>query len=103
MLDSLRTPGFWEYIIGSYVYYLPMVLYSIWAPVSIFDLSRREDVKGFMNTVWILVIFLIPVIGGALYLLFSNADMKKSIRYTMVFGGLGIFLLLLFISNLMGV
>lgn len=103
MLDSIRTPGFLEYLIGTYVYYLPIVLYILWAPIAVFDISRRQDIGNGTLIFWIFAIFMLPVFGGGAYLLFGNSEIKKPIRLTMVLGGIGVFVVLIFMANLMGV
>ncbi|MCB1176291.1 MAG: PLDc N-terminal domain-containing protein [Leptospiraceae bacterium] len=102
MIDSLKTPGFIEYLVGMYAYYLPFILYMVWAPISIYDLSGKNE-EGSAGIIWTLVLILIPVIGAALYLILGKSNIQKTVRFTMVYGGLGFFLFVFILAKILNV
>lgn len=98
MESTLAQAGTWTYFLGSYAYYLPFVLTSIWAPIALFDLSQKKDISNMKSYIWSFVILLIPMFGGGIYLLSSEATFEKRFRFTAVFGGLGVLLLVWVLS-----
>jgi hypothetical protein len=88
METTLATAGAWTYFLGSYAYYLPFVLTSIWAPIALFDLSQKKDLSASKSYIWSFVILLVPMFGGGAYLLSNEATLEKNFRYTAVLGGL---------------
>ncbi len=101
MIESIKTPGALEYLVGMYAYYLPFVLYMVWAPVSIFDLSKRTDIDQKISMLWTFLILFLPVFGGGIYLLFGGSGIPGSFRKTMVYGGLSVFFVFLILSRIL--
>lgn len=88
MENNLANPGFWTYFIGSYAYYLPFVLTTVWAPIALYDLSKNVNLSQGKLVLWSALILLIPVFGGAIYLLSQKTEFNNRFKYTAVGGGL---------------
>ncbi|TGN13137.1 PLDc N-terminal domain-containing protein [Leptospira ilyithenensis] len=100
METTISTPGAWTYFIGSYAYYLPFVLTSIWAPIALFDLSGKKDLSSSKIYLWALAILIVPIFGGGAYLLFGESGFDKKFRLTAVLGGLAVLLVVWILSIL---
>ncbi|TGN17300.1 PLDc N-terminal domain-containing protein [Leptospira idonii] len=98
METTLAVPGAWTYFIGSYAYYLPFVLTSIWSPIALFDLSQKKDLTDSKTYIWAFVILLIPIFGAAAYLLFGNSGFEKKFKQIAVGGGFGVLILVWILS-----
>jgi hypothetical protein len=93
METTLSTAGAWTYFLGSYAYYLPFVLTSIWAPMALFDLSQKKDISQNKSILWSFVILLVPMFGGGFYLLSNDSTYEKKVTFTTVIGGFVILML----------
>lgn len=100
METTLATAGAWTYFLGSYAYYLPFVLTSIWAPIALFDLAQKKDISAGKSYTWSFVILLVPLFGGGIYLLSSESSLNRKFRFTAVLGGLGVLLIVWLLSLL---
>ncbi len=100
METSITSAGAWTYFLGSYAYYLPFVLTSVWAPIALFDLSQKRDLTPGKSYFWSFLILLVPMFGGGIYLISKEATMDKKFRYIAVGGGFGVLLLVWFLSIL---
>lgn len=88
-LFTLQSPGtafqLWFVI---YLYVLPFMLYAAWAALSLMAMSSANASKPG----WIAVVLLLPLIGGAAYLLTQAAPMRRSWRVAVVVAGLIVWL-----------
>lgn len=91
-METYTNPGFWSYFIGSYAFYLPLVLTCIWSPLALFDLSKQKDCPNYKIVLWSLGILLLPVLGGATYLLVEAKSFDSKFRISLVSIGLALFL-----------
>lgn len=74
-----------------YLYLLPFLLYATWASLAMMDLCDRTDgPSGFGTSALIL---LVPLLGGAWYLLRSARTLRQPARVAIVVSGLIIWLL----------
>lgn len=73
-----------------YLYALPILLYAAWAALSLMDLSLGSG--GERRTFWILGVLLVPLVGGASYLLFAATGPNRTARRATVIGGLVVWL-----------
>ena len=88
-LFSLTRPATpYQWLFAIYCYVMPIVLYATWAAVSLMDMFDSPR-----SARWGLAVLLIPLLGGATYLLTSAAGMTRRARYAIVFGGLVIWLI----------
>ncbi|HKY49467.1 MAG TPA: right-handed parallel beta-helix repeat-containing protein [Acidimicrobiia bacterium] len=86
---------------GLYAYLLPFVLYAAWVTIALWDLFRSSRGKGPVIG-WSAVILLVPFVGVLLYYLFGRSQIPTWQRMTLVFGGLGAYLLILAVGALVG-
>ena len=86
---------------GLYAYLLPFVLYAAWVTIALWDLFRSGRPKGGVIG-WTAAILLIPFLGVILYYLFGNSQIPAWQRMTLVFGGLGAYLVILAVGALVG-
>jgi len=98
---SLAT-SWWGLLVGLYGYVLPVVLYSAWVSVSLWDLARRDDLANRLRIGWILAVLLIPLAGPVGYLVFGGSPIQRSVRVTMVAGGLFAYLVFAGIGVIVG-
>lgn len=74
-----------------YLYLLPFLLYATWAALSIMDLSERPQQGGRVR--WGALVVLLPLLGGACYLLGAAKTLKRSSRFAIVFAGFIVWLI----------
>jgi hypothetical protein len=74
-----------------YLYVLPLLLYAAWAGLSIMDLSERTEHSGRVR--WGALVMLVPLLGGACYLLGIAGTLRRPARFAIVVGGLIVWLL----------
>jgi hypothetical protein len=74
-----------------YLYLLPILLYSAWAALAVIDLNERPD--GSNRLRWGALVMLVPLLGGAWYLLSAAKTMKRSSRIAIVVTGLIVWLI----------
>jgi hypothetical protein len=73
-----------------YLYVLPLMLYASWAALSLMDMA--ESAGGPPRTGWGAAVLLLPLVGGAAYLLFVARGLGRSARRATVLGGLLVWL-----------
>ena len=74
-----------------YLYLLPFLLYATWASLALMDLNERDGESA--RVAWGAFVILVPLLGGAWYLLASARTIKPSARIAIVLTGLVIWLL----------
>lgn len=74
-----------------YLYLVPLLLYASWASLAFMDLSERVDGTG--RTGWGAFVILVPLLGGACYLLTAATSLRRPARIAMVVAGLVVWLL----------
>ncbi len=86
-LGSLGLAGpFFEVLLGFYMYYLPLALYSAWISVATWDIVRRSEMKGRARLGWLAIVYLIPVLGPLAYYLLSKSEISRGTRLALVIG-----------------
>ena len=88
-VSSPATAFQWWFVV--YLYVLPFMLYASWAALSLLDLNERATEGS--RWLWGAVVLLLPVFGGAVYLLTSARSLRPTARYAIVFAGLLVWLL----------
>jgi hypothetical protein len=72
---TIDRRGNWEVRMNLGEWLIAMVIFffwvmAIWIFISIFmDIFRRDDMSGGMKAVWILVIFVLPLLGCLIYII----------------------------------
>jgi uncharacterized membrane protein YhaH (DUF805 family) len=74
-----------------YLYLLPLLLYATWASLAVMDLAERADDTGRVR--WTALVILVPLVGGAWYLLSGAKSLTRSSRFAIVIAGLIVWLL----------
>ena len=74
-----------------YLYLLPFLLYATWASLAVMDLGERPDDTGRIR--WGALVILVPLVGGAWYLLAAAKTLKRSSRLAIVLTGLFVWVL----------
>jgi plastocyanin len=92
----------WGLLIGLYGYVLPIVLYSAWVSIALWDLVRQEAVPNRTRIAWMAVILLVPLLGPIAYYVLGRSPIQRSLRWMLVAGGLGVYLLLALVGVLAG-
>jgi hypothetical protein len=88
---TLHDPmGPYQVLFSVYAYVLPVVLYALWASLSLLDLTTSPRLVG--RTAWGAAVLLIPLLGGAYYLLTRAAGLSRVVRFAAVGGGLLVWL-----------
>jgi hypothetical protein len=80
----------WWFVV--YVYLLPLLLYASWAALSLMDLSTRASRGEQSSLGWGAAVLLLPLIGGAAYLLGSARHLSSRSRRAIVIAGLVVWL-----------
>lgn len=91
-LFTLHEPiSAFHVLFGLYAYLLPILLYGLWASLSLYDLASRDDNGG--RVVWGVAVLGIPWLGGAAYLLARATTLSPRVRIAAVAAGLMVFVL----------
>ncbi len=92
----------WGTLIGLYGYVLPLVLYSAWVSIALWDLVRQEAVPNRKRAGWMAVVLLVPLLGPVAYYAFGRSPIQRSLRWMLVAGGLAIYAMLAVLGILIG-
>jgi hypothetical protein len=87
---SLAT-SWWGVLIGLYAYALPLILYSAWISIALWDLVRQDAVPNRTRVLWILAVLVVPLFGPIAYYAFGRSPIQRSLRVMLVAGGLAIY------------
>jgi plastocyanin len=90
---SLAT-SWWGVLIGLYAYVLPLILYSAWVSIALWDLVRQEAVPNRTRVLWMLIVLVVPLAGPVAYYAFGRSPIQRSLRVMLVAGGLAIYVVL---------
>jgi ABC-type multidrug transport system fused ATPase/permease subunit len=71
--------GFWDILWSMVVFFFWFMLIWIW--ISLFaDIFRRDDLSGGMKAVWILVLFILPLLGALIYIIARPKATPQDVR-----------------------
>jgi hypothetical protein len=70
--------------------------------VALWDLAHRDDLATRQRIGWILGVLLVPLAGPVGYLAFGGSPIQRSVRVTMVAGGLFAYLVFAGIGVIVG-
>jgi len=91
---SVTLPSHLQMVLGLYAYLLPLLLYVLWSTLALWDLGRREDLPKVAVWIWPLLIFVLPFIAPAGYLLFGGSRLAGRTRLLALSGGVAYLLVL---------
>lgn len=94
VLGAPLATGFAGVLIGLYAYALPLILYSAWISIALWDLVRQDAVPNGVRIGWMAGVIAIPLLGPIAYYAFGRSPIQRSLRVMLVAGGLGIYVLL---------
>jgi len=79
-----------------YVYLLPILLYAAWASLSLMDMAESKDGGSHWGAA--AAVILVPLVGGAWYLLARARTLTRPARVAAVVAGLIVWFIPLFIA-----
>ena len=81
----------WGVLIGLYAYALPVILYTAWIAIALWDIARREDaMEGRIR--WMLIVLAVPLVGPIAYFTAGGSALPRAFRWTLLAGALGVYL-----------
>jgi parallel beta helix pectate lyase-like protein/phospholipase D-like protein len=86
--------GWWGILIGLYAYALPLILYSAWISIALWDLVRQDAVPNRVRIAWMAGVIAVPLLGPLGYYAFGRSPIQRSLRVMLVAGGLAIYVVL---------
>lgn len=87
---SLAT-SWWGVLVGLYAYVLPLILYSAWVSIALWDLVRQEAVPNATRVLWMVIVLVVPLVGPIAYYTLGRSPIQPSLRVMLVAGGLTIY------------
>jgi hypothetical protein len=87
---------------GLYAYVLPLVLYTSWVVLALWDLSRREDLSRGRVIGWMAAVLVVPFFGVIAYYIFGRSSIPVWQRWVFMAGGMGVYVLFLGIGLVVG-
>jgi hypothetical protein len=81
---------------------LPLILYSAWVSIALWDLVHQEAVPNRTRVLWMLVVLVVPLAGPIAYYAFGRSPIQRSLRVMLVVGGLAIYVALTTIAVTLG-
>jgi hypothetical protein len=97
------TTSWWAVLIGLYAYALPLILYSAWVSIALWDLARQDAVPNRVRVGWMAAVIAVPVVGPVAYYAFGRSPIQRSLRIMLVAGGIAIYAVLAAIGVAVGV
>lgn len=95
-------PTPWQLLFGLYGYLLPLVLLAAWVSLAFWDMANREGLSRGTAVAWVAAILLVPFLGVIAYHAFGARQLPAWLRWTVVAGGLGAYLVILLIGAAIG-
>jgi hypothetical protein len=91
-LFSLMSPATsYQWLFAIYCYAIPILLYGAWASVAMLDMLEAPPERR--SAIWGLAVLLVPLVGGAAYLLTRSFALTSRAKYAIVIGGLIVWLI----------
>jgi hypothetical protein len=90
-------------LIGLYAYALPLILYSAWVSIALWDLVRQDAVPNGVRIGWMAAVIAVPLVGPIAYFAFARSPIQRSLRLMLVGGGVAIYVVLAAIGVALGV
>ena len=87
---------------GLYAYVLPLVLYTSWVVLALWDLAKRDDLTRGKTIAWMAVILIIPFLGVIAYYIFGRSTIPVWQRWVLLAGGMLVYVLFLGLGMVVG-
>ncbi len=82
-------------LIGLYAHALPLILYSAWISIALWDLVRADAVPNRLRVAGTAAVLFVPLLLGPIaHHAFGGSPIQRSLRVMPVAGGLAIYLAL---------
>ena len=94
--------AWWQLLIGVYGYLLPLMLYTAWVSIALWDLIRQERLSASTRFGWMAAILLIPLLGPIAYYVAGRSPIPRSLRIMLVVGSLAAYVLVAAIGIAVG-
>jgi hypothetical protein len=94
--------AWWQLLIGVYGYLLPLMLYTAWVSIALWDLIRQDRLAASTRLGWMAVILLIPLLGPVAYYVAGRSPIPRSLRIMLVAGGLAAYVVIAAIGIAVG-
>ncbi len=94
--------SWWGVLVGLYAYALPLILYSAWVSIALWDLVRQEAVPNRTRVLWMIAVLVVPLVGPIAYYVFGRSPIQRSLRVMLVAGGLAIYAALTVLAIALG-
>lgn len=88
--------------LGLYAYVLPLALYAAWVVIAIWEIIRRDDISRGAGIGWIFAILVVPFLGVVAYYIVGKSRIPAAYRWTLLAGGMGVYLLFLVLGLVVG-
>ena len=82
LFSLANPPSLFQVWFVVYLYLLPFLLYAAWASLALMDLCERDQDSARLG--WGAFVILVPLVGGAWYLLGAARTLKRSARIAIV-------------------
>jgi plastocyanin len=102
VLGAPLAAGFAGVLISLYAYALPLILYSAWISIALWDLVRQDAVPNRVRIAWMAGVIAVPLLGPIAYYAFGRSPIQRSLRLMLVGGGIAIYLALAAIGVVLG-
>lgn len=97
LVTLLTPPTFPTILHAMYGYVFPITLHCVWSTLVFLDLAQTELPRR-RALVWCGVVFLLPFLGAAAYLIRERGALSRATRVAVVGGGLAIGVLAYIVS-----
>lgn len=87
---------------GLYAYVLPLVLYTSWVVLALWDISRREELSRGKAIGWMAAILVVPFLGVVAYYIWGKSTIPAWQRWVFMAGGFVVYLLFLALGMVVG-
>lgn len=95
---TFPLPSVLQMVLGLYGYLLPLLLYTLWTTLALWDVGHRKDLSPAMVWIWTAIVFLLPFLGPVAYLLLGRAQIGRTLKLLSIGGGTGLYLLVLLLG-----
>lgn len=89
-------------LLGLYAYILPLALYAAWVVIALSEITRRDDLSKGAGIGWMFAILVVPFLGVLAYYVVGKSQIPAAYRWTMLAGGMGVYILLLVLGLVVG-
>ncbi len=89
-------------LLGLYAYVLPLALYAAWVVIALWEIIKRDDLSRGAGIGWMFAILVVPFLGVIAYYIVGKSQIPAAYRWTMLAGGMGVYILFLVLGLVIG-